>query len=184
MAPDLSPEQRSRLLAVARAAVHASLRGQLPAKDDPARDDPDLPRSGVFVSLHEGDELRGCIGVVRSDRPLTEAVSHCAIRAATGDSRFEPIAPEDLPRLCFEVSVLGPPRTIRDSGEIEVGRHGVIVSWGDRTGLLLPQVAARHGMDREAFLAAACEKAGLPADQWKREGTTLEIFTAEVFGET
>jgi AMMECR1 domain-containing protein len=53
---------------------------------------------------------------------------------------------------------------------------------GGRRGLLLPQVAAEQGWDRQAFLSNTCRKAGLPADEWEK-GAELYSFTAEVFGE-
>ena len=67
--------------------------------------------------------------------------------------------------------------------EIQVGRHGLIVRRGPRSGLLLPQVAAEYGWDRETFLSHTCAKAGLPEDSWREAGTEIEIFGAEVFGE-
>jgi AMMECR1 domain-containing protein len=49
--------------------------------------------------------------------------------------------------------------------------------------LLLPQVATEYGWDPETFLMYACRKAGLHDSAWKDPATTIEIFTAEVFGE-
>ena len=78
---------------------------------------------GAFVSLHQQGRLRGCIGVVEAAEPLDETVIHCAIAAATQDERFRPVSREELPGLAYDVSVLSPPREIRSSAEIEVGRH-------------------------------------------------------------
>ncbi len=66
--------------------------------------------------------------------------------------------------------------------EVEVGRHGLIVTFGHARGLLLPQVPLEWGWDREKFLSETCRKASLPPDAWKH-GARLEAFTAEVFGE-
>jgi uncharacterized protein (TIGR00296 family) len=77
--------------------------------------------------------------------------------------------------------VLSPLQPIR-AEEVEIGRHGLLVSLNARRGLLLPQVPVEHGWDRETFLEQTCRKAGLPLDAW-RHGATLEAFTAELFGD-
>lgn len=137
------------------------------------------------MTLRRGAELRGCIGHVPSDRPLGEIVASMAVCAAVEDPRFPPVAPEELASLRIEVSVLTEPvRVIRpDAGHVHVGRDGVIVRQGRRQGLLLPQVATEHAWDAEALLAAACRKAGLPAEAWKAAESELYIFQADCFGE-
>jgi len=67
--------------------------------------------------------------------------------------------------------------------EIEVGRDGLIISRGRFAGLLLPQVAAEYGWDRQTFLDQTCMKAGLPPGAWRAQETRVEKFSAEVFGE-
>jgi AMMECR1 domain-containing protein len=57
-----------------------------------------------------------------------------------------------------------------------------VISQGAQRGLLLPQVPAEHGWDRETFLQQTCLKAGLSRDAW-RTGAHIEAFAAEVFGD-
>ena len=65
-----------------------------------------------------------------------------------------------------------------------MGKHGVIVKRGSRSGVFLPQVATETGWSKEEFLSTLCsQKAGLPPDAWKDPSTELYIFTAEVFSE-
>lgn len=174
--------ERKRLLDAARAAVAASVGGGDPF--EPVITDEDLrDRRGAFVSLHIGDELRGCIGYIESDRPLVTTVVSCAVAAATADPRFPSLTSGELAAVTFEISLLSPPRAVTGAAEIEVGRHGVIVTSGGRKGLLLPQVATRTGWNAEEFLEGACRKAGLPAGAWRRPGARVEVFSAEVFGE-
>ena len=71
-------------------------------------------------------------------------------------------------------------RPVPHAADVEVGRHGLVVSLGTHRGLLLPQVPVECGWDRETFLEQTCRKAGLPPDAW-RKGATLQAFTAEVF---
>jgi len=168
------------LLAIARrAAVSYVKNGNVPGETPPAGT---LSAPGAaFVTLTAAGRLRGCIGYTEPVSPLYKTVQECAIAAATEDPRFRPVGPEEVDSLHIEVSVLTPLVPIRP-GEVQVGLHGLMIRKGARRGLLLPQVAVEQGWDRNAFLSAVCEKAGLPPDAW-RTGAELYSFTAEVFGE-
>ena len=69
-----------------------------------------------------------------------------------------------------------------DITEIEVGKHGLLISKRGFRGLLLPQVATAYNWDRETFLRETCRKAGLNRDDWK-DGATIHRFSAFVFSE-
>jgi hypothetical protein len=90
------------------------------------------------------------------------------------------VSASELARCVIEISVLGPITPVPDPGDVAVGRDGLLAEQGWRRGLLLPQVAVEYKWDREQFLARTCEKAGLPADAWKR-GAAISRFEAEVF---
>ena len=137
---------------------------------------------GAFVTLHHHGELRGCIGHIEPNQPLGTVVARCAIAAGTTDPRFPPITPTELEQLEIEISLLGPLEAIAGPGEIEIGRHGLVVELGWQRGLLLPQVATEWGWDAETFLAQTCHKAGVARDAWKN-GAKIWRFEAEVFGE-
>lgn len=137
---------------------------------------------GAFVTLTVGGDLRGCVGYPLPVKPLDETIVEMAVAAASQDTRFDPLRPDEMDRLRIEISVLGLPEPVGDPGEVVVGRHGIIVSKGYRRGLLLPQVPIEHGWDRETFLRHGCLKAGLPPDEWKK-GAKIEVFTAQVFSE-
>jgi len=113
--------------------------------------------------------------------PLYLAVAETARAAAFEDTRFHPVDRPQAKQLKVSLSVLSPLFAIQPE-DVEVGRHGLVVSLGGRRGLLLPQVPVEHGWDRETFLEQTCRKAGLPSDEW-RKGASLEAFSAEVFGE-
>jgi len=97
------------------------------------------------------------------------------------DTRFYPVTIEEAPQLKIELSILSPPLPI-SAEEVEVGRHGLLISMVGQRGLLLPQVPAERNWDRITFLEQTCRKAGLPPGAWQR-GAVIEAFTAEVFGE-
>jgi AmmeMemoRadiSam system protein A len=185
--PILDPPARQHLLRIARDELERLLGA-------PRTSPPPSPASseageaenepwGAFVSIHVGDELRGCVGMIVTSDPLRETVRECARAAASRDGRFSPLRPDELAQARIEISVLTPPRPLPDPASIEVGRHGLIVSKGARKGLLLPQVATGEGWDKETFLDHTCLKAGLPAGAW-RQGAEIEVFEAVVFSES
>jgi AmmeMemoRadiSam system protein A len=173
----LTPGQKATLLAIARQTVRRRVRGlpeSTPPAEDPALADP----GAAFVTLTRGGSLRGCIGYVHPVLPLAETVARCAASAATGDPRFAPVTGEELGELDLEISVLSPLRPIGDPDDIQVGIHGLHISKEGRHGVLLPQVAAEFGWDRDTFLRQVCIKAGLPQDAWRR-GAEIQVFTVE-----
>jgi AmmeMemoRadiSam system protein A len=177
----LTAEERSALLKAAREAIETGLAGGLPARGGGTG--ALAERRGAFVTLTRGGRLRGCIGFVFAERPLLDTVREAAQAAAFHDPRFPPLRASELPEIRLELSVLSEPRPVTDLGEIQVGRHGLIVRRGPRSGLLLPQVATEYGWDRDTFLSHTCTKAGLPESCWREPGTEIELFGAEVFGE-
>jgi uncharacterized protein len=180
--PPLSDRDRAQLLRLARQAVEQCALGRhLPGADEPP-EEPLSARCGAFVTLRKGGLLRGCIGHIEASTPLCQTVLECAVAAALRDPRFEPVAPLELADLHIEISVLSVLTDVRPE-EVEVGRHGLVISRDFHRGLLLPQVATQWHWDREQFLEQTCVKAGLPPDAW-RHGARIQAFTAQVFAET
>jgi AmmeMemoRadiSam system protein A len=180
---DLSAEERTELLRVARQSLQEHFAGRGPYRPEPTTATLGENR-GAFVTLHRarGGDLRGCVGMMRSEESLVQTVARMAVSAATEDGRFEPVTAAELPELHLEISALGPMLPIRPE-EVEVGRHGLLISHEGRRGVLLPQVPVEHEWDRETFLDHTCLKAGLLPGTWREEGVELLSFTAEVFGE-
>ena len=201
---EFSSEERIQLLHLAHDSISSALQGREISLDPPT---PHLaePR-GVFTSIYlrhnlpgedrhtEGrrkedhrkedqraEELRGCVGYVLPTCPVYRAVAETARAAAFDDNRFPPVTQEEAPRLEIELSILSLAQPIQPEG-IEVGRHGLLISWHGQRGLLLPQVPVERAWDRTIFLEQTCRKAGLPPDAWQK-GATIEAFTAEVFGD-
>ena len=138
---------------------------------------------GAFVTLKIAGELRGCIGTFDTTRSLWNTVHAMAEAAAARDPRFDPVNASELDGITIEISALSPPRPVTGPDEIEVGRHGIEISRGRYRGVLLPQVATEHDLDRETFLAEACRKAQLPSDAWRLPDTSIRVFEADVFGD-
>ncbi len=178
----LNKEERRFLLSLARRAIEEHLSNHDTTIEHPPWSGSLLVKQGAFVSLHKGEELRGCIGTFISDKPLYKTVMEMAIAAATQDFRFPPVTLKELSLISIEISVLSPLKKINDVSEIEVGRHGIYIVKGFNRGVLLPQVAVEYGWDREEFLEHTCLKAGLPPSAWK-EGADIYIFNAEIFSD-
>jgi AmmeMemoRadiSam system protein A len=179
--PEFTSQQRALLLELARDAIAAHLAtAPIPSFET---DDPVLSqRSGAFVTLWKRGDLRGCIGHVDDDKPLCQVVQEMAVAAASADYRFSPLAPSELPDLEIEINVLSPMQRIESVDEVQVGAHGLLIVKNGHRGLLLPEVAAERGWNRQEFVEAVCWKAGLPKDAW-RAGATLYTFTTVLFRE-
>jgi AmmeMemoRadiSam system protein A len=181
MSEELSADDRARLLELARRSIECHLAGAPePEIDRPAS----APPQGAFVSLkmRARGQLRGCIGHVEGDHPLAETIRRVAVAAAVEDPRFPAVTQDELGTLRLEISVLSPLEPIRPE-DVEVGRHGLLVRFRNRSGLLLPQVPVAQKWDRETFLDYTCRKAGLPPDAWRHADCVLLGFTATVFAE-
>jgi len=179
--PELSEEQRSFLLGLARESIAARLAHKpLP---NPSAGDAELLRPlGAFVTLKINGELRGCIGNLTAAAPLYQTVQQMAQAAAFEDPRFPPLTAEELEQVTIEISVLSPMRRITSTAQIEIGRDGLYLIKGANRGVFLPQVPVEQGWDLLQYLDNLCEKAGLQPGCWQ-EGATLYTFTAVVFDE-
>ena len=136
--------------------------------------------SGVFVSLHIGKRLRGCIGKLRLNEVGLTELSAAAVDAACADPRFPAVRPSELSELHIEISLLGPLYRCEPE-EVVVGKHGLYIRSDDNSGLLLPQVAVERDWSSTEFLQQLRKKAGLEPTPTISE--QLWCFRAVVFDE-
>ncbi len=141
-------------------------------------------KRGVFVTLTEGGELRGCIGYHESDRPLYELVPDRAIAAAFDDPRFPPLRSHELDKIKIKVSVyLTNVYRIDSLDEFQMGVHGIIMMKNGRGATYLPEVPLEAGWKTvEEEMESLCHKAGLPNNAWK-QGAEFYVYKTQVFGE-
>ena len=181
----LTTQQKAYLLTLARRTIKSYIdSGKMPEVSPP--DDEVLRRKrAVFVTLHDSaGRLRGCIGQMVAQQPVWEAVMNMAISAATKDYRFRPVTKEEVDDLGIEISILTPLKRITDWRKIQLGKHGVYIRKGMRSGVFLPQVGRDHDFTLESFLAELCtQKAGLPPDAYKDPSVEIYTFTVEEFSE-
>ncbi len=121
-------------------------------------------RAGIFVSLKKDGRLRGCIGtIIPTTASIAMEILTNAVSAGTGDSRFDPVEEAELPELVYSVDVLGDAEPIKSMDELDVKRYGVIVTKGQRRGLLLPNL---EGVDTpKQQVDIALQKAGIRRDE-------------------
>jgi AmmeMemoRadiSam system protein B/AmmeMemoRadiSam system protein A len=178
----LTGAEKKKLLSIARSSIEAILNGKPLPKFDVTELDLKA-HAGAFVTLRRTGDLRGCIGRLVGDKPLYEVVSRMAVAAATEDSRFRPVSLPELQNIDIEISVLSPLKKMSNLKELQLGKHGIYITKGMRSGCFLPQVADETRWSKEEFLNRCCiDKAGLEPDAWKKDADVF-LFTAEVFSE-
>jgi AmmeMemoRadiSam system protein A len=183
--PALDAVERRWLLALARETVELVVRGMPPPSPEESVLSAALRATrSAFVTIRERTgELRGCIGNLDDTEETWRNVRTAARGAAIRDPRFPPVAEWELADLVIDVSVLGDPAELPDPALFDPVVHGVIVDRDGRRALLLPNVGPPLGWGATQTLDAVCEKAGLPADAWRRRGTHLRVFATTEFHE-
>ncbi len=185
---DLTEDEKSILLKIARKSIEDNFNKSadqfIGSKELTSSLTDNLKtKAGVFVTLKTVvEQLRGCIGNFNFDIPVYQNVYNMAKEAAFSDPRFMPLNSDELQKIKIEISVLTPLEKIYDFDNIEIGKHGLYLIKGPYHGVLLPQVATEFNMNKEGFLEAVSNKAGLPSDAYKT-GSDIYTFSAIVFGE-
>jgi AmmeMemoRadiSam system protein A len=179
----MNQKQQSILLRTAKDAIDSVIYSRAVA--EPVSDDSELNEArGCFVTLKNGERLRGCIGQFTSDKPLIELVSEMSVASLTHDPRFfmERISADELEYITIEISVLSPLVKTDEPLDLRLGVDGIYITDGHKSGCFLPQVAEETGWTKEEFLTHCCvQKAKLPPDAWKYDSTEVYLFSAEKF---
>jgi MEMO1 family protein len=126
-------------------------------------------KAGVFVSIKKNGELRGCIGTIEPvTNCIAEEIISNAISACSQDYRFEPVRTGELTSLNYSVDVLSPTQSVASDTELNPRRYGVVVTNGNRRGVLLPNL---EGVDTvEQQVSIALKKAGIdPTERYALE---------------
>ena len=166
-------EHGRSLLRIARASLSAALRAGADSPAPQALDPWLLERRASFVTLMQGEKLRGCVGTLDAHRTLAEDVAANALSAAFQDTRFKPLTQEEFASLDIEVSLLSTPKRVRFEDHADLvsrlrpGVDGLILEYGDeeagKRATYLPQVwESLPHPDR--FIASLKQKAGIPQD--------------------
>ena len=136
-------------------------------------------KAGVFIGLHQGERLLGCVGNRSACECLAENVPELTLRAALDDPRFPTVLGMDG-EIDLEISILSPMKPIRDASCFRIGQHGATLDREERHALLLPQVAKGRDWSAEQFLSALSVKAGLGTKGYLSSKTVLSVFQAQI----
>ncbi len=180
----LTEKDKKDLLKIARLTIESYLKNNaIPDLDLSAYSDQVKTKCGAFVTLHKHKQLRGCIGRFGENEPLYKVVQEMSVAAATQDYRFSPVRESELKDIEIEISVLTPLKKISSADEFILGKHGIWIKKGHRSGTFLPQVATETGWTKEEFLGhCARDKAGIGWDGWK--DAELYTYEAKIFNES
>ena len=186
----LTEEQGKALLQLARQRIEGHL--GIASGDADGREPAGVvvrEKRGVFVTLHRGGALRGCIGSLAATEPLVDAVKRNAVNAAFHDPRFEPLTVAELPDLHIEVSILTEPQPLPHADADELlrllrpGVDGVILQGsGDEQATFLPQVWQQLPLPVQ-FLGHLCRKAGLAENAWRSGKLRIHTYQVQSFEE-
>lgn len=173
----LNEEEKIELLKIARQTLENYLsENKIPDYSSNDFNENLISSSGAFVTLNQNHNLRGCIGNFNPQQPLYKTVQEMAVAAATRDPRFNPVKYSELNKLDIEISVLTPLKRITSADEFILGKHGIYIRKGNKSGTFLPQVADETAWSKEEFLGhCSQDKAGLGWEGWK----TAELYTYE-----
>ncbi|MCL0041248.1 AmmeMemoRadiSam system protein A [Dehalococcoidia bacterium] len=121
-------------------------------------------KAGVFVSIHKGGQLRGCIGTIQPTRPnVAQEIIYNAISSATKDYRFSPVTPAELPQLTYKVDILTKPELVSSKSDLDPKKYGIVAEYGGKRGLLLPDLEGVDNVDQQIEIASA--KGGILPDE-------------------
>ncbi len=136
-----------------------------------------------FVTLRQGESLRGCMGSSRAQRPLIEDVAHNAYAAGFLDPRFGPLEADELDGLDIHISVLSDVEEMSFESEqdllsqVRPGVDGLLLQEADHRSTLLPAVWKMID-EPTIFLRELKLKAGLEPDYWS-DDVRMFRYTAE-----
>ena len=179
---NISQEEKIILLKAARQSISSLFDGKEAELPDYKNHPLLKEKLGAFVTLTINKELRGCIGYIIGHEPLFDTICSAAIHAAVNDPRFSALKKLEFDKIKIEISILSEFVPIKNYDQIIIGKHGLYLDEGSG-GLLLPQVATEHKMNREQFLSALCNKSGFYSEYWKERTLKIKVFTAEIFSE-
>ncbi|WP_196137555.1 AmmeMemoRadiSam system protein A [Aliikangiella sp. G2MR2-5] len=181
----LTLKDKQNILQVAHHAIQYGLTYKEPPVLELEKYSDNLKAQGAsFVTLKEGNQLRGCIGTLEPYQPLIQDVAEHAYAAAFNDPRFPPVNSIEEPLLHISVSILSPPSEIEFASEADLlsqinpNVDGLILKFNGHKGTFLPSVW-KDLPEKEIFLAHLKQKAGLDQGFW-HENIRVFRYTTDV----
>ena len=134
-------------------------------------------KKGVFVTLHKGQCLRGCIGtILPTTDSIYEEIIRNSVSAGIYDPRFREVEKDELKDISFSVDILDSPEPV-SIDDLNPKQYGIILNSGSKRALLLPNLEGVDTVDKQ--VAITKQKAGIKED----EDFTIERFKVTRFEE-
>ena len=92
--------------------------------------------------------------------------------------------------MIFEVSILNRPEMISVADpvdyldKVKIGVDGLMLSWGEYSSLLLPQVPVEYNWTVDEYLRNLCNKAGLTPNMWMNHDVKIYKFSCAIYSES
>ncbi|GIU22217.1 AmmeMemoRadiSam system protein A [Shewanella schlegeliana] len=184
----LSQSEKEQLLVLARNTLIAAFNpNYIAAKQPLLTERLKQLQLGCFVTLTLDGELKGCIGHIETDRPITELLPTLTNSSAFNDLRFQPLVESQLTSLSIEISLLSKMQVVEVNEQSELQSYlkgtslGLVLSEGDRKALFLPQVWQQLPEPKE-FIEALKVKGGWDRGYWS-SNMKVEVFSVTHFSE-
>jgi len=192
----MTEKNKKYLLSLARRTLEKYLlERQVIEIDEEFLDEELKEKRGVFVTLTEDNQLRGCIGNLFPLKPLYQAVIDNALSSAFLDNRFLPLTLEELDKIKIEISVLSPLKELPSFSSkedfliyLQNKKPGLYFIRNGFQATFLPQVWEEIENPQE-FLSHLFLKGDLEKDYWEKEkiwenkSITLYEYSVESFKE-
>lgn len=131
-------------------------------------------QGGVFITLRNEEQVRGCFGTLRPTHPnLAMEIIFTTHGAATKDPFSAPINQRELNDIRITVDLIGTPVEIRDHSELDPAVYGILVESRGKSAVMLPNEIGIETVKDQ--IDAARAKAGI--HPWHR--LKIKRFTTE-----
>ena len=127
-----------------KAAEHYTFTGEMLSLDNYPYELPAhmrTKRAGVFVTFKIGKMTRACMGTLSATQEnIAQEIIASTTDACHIDPRFIPVDIEELDALSYQVDILGDFEPIKALSAINVDKHGLCITHGPKTGIVLPGI--------------------------------------------
>lgn len=132
-------------------------------------------QKGVFIIIKNFNGLRSCAGAIFPlHKNLQEEIINNSISAAVFDPRYPQIEKNEMTEINISVVIIEEPEIIKSEKELNPQNFGIIVSSGEKLGIMLPDLAGVITVEKQIEIAK--NKGGITQNEKydiKRFKTTL-----------
>ncbi|AXK60267.1 AmmeMemoRadiSam system protein B [Candidatus Chromulinivorax destructor] len=136
---------------------------------------------GAFVSLYamsdHGTLLRGCMGVMTCQEPLSEIIAEMAKQAATLDHRFYVLKYQELKSTMVSISLVTNLTQVTDFSTIHQS-DGIIFEYGDCSAVTFGSKDFHDTWSYQHVLTDLCFQSSVAAQSWQQPDAKIFTFNS------